>query len=534
MNDELDEVLVRYGVSKQSDFYDYIKRRMVYAEILQDLIDTVGRRGGFRIAEELNELNELKDKNLEIMRTRYQHYNMLRNSGGKGTVEKRLDKYGDTYMNSAICRVSDTMGWRMLDEIKRTTLGGSVIEAEEKIRNVYSDLEVILAKDKELMEITRQYDRVNEDMRRHYKPKEVGKIQMLKEAVENVKKMKPEKKLAIVLGVGVAIAGINYCSTLNRIDNDYSSKSYSQVAKQEQRIDNSYQQTNYQAGATITNLSDIDSITKVSPTITTKKENVEPEPTPTVKFMETAADVTSRAPLVYTDTNPVTQTQEANSTATSTPKPKVMQSELEACVDDMSPEFISLLADAILEGNKNIPVVCYRGHDISDIGRTDEEVVREYFKILNLMLNDRMSPDNASYQLPSVLDTVIRYYGSLKYDIPMDNLNFYPNNSKDGTTSSISLQKFRTTKNGGRIKEGVLETAKYYNIKSSLDKLMIGYGNINYLIGDRRFKVVGFAELEDCDAFKESRRYIRESLTDVLHDITRLEHEKVNDYDMDR
>ena len=47
--DELDEILVERGVSRQSDFYDYIKRRMVYAEILQDLIDSVGRRGGFRI-----------------------------------------------------------------------------------------------------------------------------------------------------------------------------------------------------------------------------------------------------------------------------------------------------------------------------------------------------------------------------------------------------------------------------------------------------------------------------------------------------
>ena len=528
--DELDEILVERGVSRQSDFYDYIKRRMVYAEILQDLIDSVGRRGGFRIAEELAELNELKNKNLEIMRTRYQHYNMLRNSGGKGTVEKRLDKYGDTYMNSAICRVSDTMGWRMLDEIKRTTLGGSVIEAEEKIRNVYSDLEIILAKDKELMEITRQYDRVNEDMRRHYKPKEIGKIQMLKEAVENVKKMKPEKKLALVLGVGVAIAGINYCSTLNRIDNDYSSKSYSQVVKQEQRIDNSYQQTNYQAGVTITNLSDIDSITKVSPTITTKKENVEPEPAPTVKFMETAADVTTR-PFVYTDTNPVTQTRETNATATSTPKPKVMQSELEACVDSMSPEFVSVLADAIREGDKNLPIPIRDGEGIyyAKPGLSDEEIVKSNFKALDPVLRGRAKAAYpAAYQLPYVMGAAIKYDMMMREGIPMENIDFYFHYSSRGAATSYTIQEVEI-RNGYKVEVDKIKNGKA-SYKDSLSKLCIAKGTL-----DKVLNVIGFSEIDDNSVFDEAIAATNNNLIKVICEAMRAEKARENNnYDMDR
>lgn len=520
MNDKFDNMLGKYGVSRNSDFYDYIKRRMMYEERLQEIINSFKMIVGYRIPEELEELeelNKLMKENREILNTRYNHYTMLRNYKEKGTVEKTFDKDGKTYMDGLECRTYDHIAYAELGDIMRDMLSRNIDKVKKEIEDEHFALEQTLQYDKKLLEITIQYDEVNGDMRRHYTSKDVGKIQMLNDAVKNIKNMEPGKALAAILGVGVAIVGINYCSTLNMMSDNYSMSNYAQV-KVERKVDNSYQQSNHYQETTPTKPYD-SSVNNRTISTFAPQNTGEINSNSVSDLNRTVSNTNAITSSVYDSTNQITQNS------------KVIKSALESSVDSMSPEFTSLLADAILEGNKNIPNNIYSGHYISDIGKSDQEIVCEYFKILNSMLNDKMTGDNASYQLPSVLDTVLRYYGMLKYDKPMDKINLYIDNEKtnSGLAKGVTLQEFRVTRSKGVVVKERLRNAYYAKRKTPIDNLMIGYGTMYNLIGNKRYALVGFGELDDTWSFNEAKGMIKDSLTEVLHEITELEHER--DYD---
>lgn len=485
MDVRVEAELRKYGIDINSKFYDYIGRSIALGMKMNEIISKV-RNSGDVVRNIENDLINIQNINNQIIRTRYSHYNMLRNAGSSRPIEAKLDANGKSYMDSNVLINSDKrtyMGAKQIDESLRL---GDLIQARYVGQMMEKDLRAILDMDIRVKEQSRSMENIIEDSRRHYTPQGMNARQMATQK----KKLNKKRVIGVAAATLLLIAGINKATTIN--DPSLMQVGYQPVnTPYEQRVeDTGYTGPIYATQTTINEQSEITTVyeTKVATPTATEYQD------PYKQYFEILESKNAEEIGPY-----------------------------ESRLEKMSPELISYLADAIEEGNKNLPSII-SSFTISSAMKDDKEVVRTFLRRMDSVTEDQKDPFIVAYHVGPVLDTLIKYKIMQDKDgkVSMDEMDFYYRYDSRQNAVAVSLQKVKVNSRG--YKERVKD-AKYFingdtKSSNSLVKLSLARGTLAYVLGEGDEKAkIGFTEISENSVVNEALYVTKSNMLNLIDDI---------------
>ncbi len=490
MDGRVEAELRKYGIDVNSKFYDYIGRSIALGIKMNEIISKV-RNSADVVRNIENDLVNIQKVNNQIIKTRYSHYNMLRNAGSSRPIEAKLDANGKSYMDSKVLINSDNrtyMGAKQIDESLKL---GDLIQARYVAQMMDKDLRAILDMDIRVKEQSKSMENIYEDPNRHYTPKGTTATQMATQK----RKLNKKRVAGVAAAALLLIVGINKATTTNNPSietNKYFPVNYPPY---EQHIeDNGYTTPSYAT-----------QILTPQPT-----QEVKPTTTPETKVVTPAATEYKDPHQQYLEIIEKRNTKEIGP--------------YESRLEKMSPELISYLANAIKEGDKNLPTTI-SSFVISSNENSDKETVRKFLRRMDSVAENDKDPFIVAYHVGPVLDTLIKYdIMQNNGDISMDELDFYFKYGSRQNAVAVSLQKVKVNSRG--YKERV-KGAKYFingdtKSKSNLVKLSLARGTLAYVLGEGDEKAkIGFTEISQNSVINEALSVAQNGMLDLIDDIER-------------
>lgn len=210
MDGRVEAELRKYGIDVNSKFYDYIGRSIALGIKMNEIISKV-RNSADVVRNIENDLVNIQKVNNQIIKTRYSHYNMLRNAGSSRPIEAKLDANGKSYMDSKVLIISDNrtyMGAKQIDESLKL---GDLIQARYVAQMMDKDLRAILDMDIRVKEQSKGMENIYEDPNRHYTPKGTTATQMATQK----RKLNKKRVAGVAAAALLLIVGINKATTTN-------------------------------------------------------------------------------------------------------------------------------------------------------------------------------------------------------------------------------------------------------------------------------------------------------------------------------
>lgn len=469
--DAVNAMLNKLGIDRNSKFYDYIARSLWTGYEIKDVIRKL-ENSSPQIRSIESSLIELDRINNSITNTRYSHYNMLRNAKSKRPIEARVDANGKSYMDSDALVKADGRVHKGINEIDKCLKIYDLATANKISGLLQDELQEILDMDIRVKEQSKIMENIIEDGRRHYTSK--GK---------NARQMANKRNKIIALSVAgvLGIVGINRMFTLNKpVDSEIQPATTSiEQMIEEGKVIRINSQTSVNIAETNTR-----STSTLSPTY---------------------SDSTSQYYEIMSERN------------------KSQVGKYEANVEKMPEDLVGYLATSIRESEKYIPnaivnVEAYR--NIND----DKEVVKKFFRNLDLYNSSDIDATSVAYQMGPVLDTLLKYKIMQDKDgkVTMDEMDFYFRYGSNQSASSVSLQKVRINSKGNKER---VEGVKYYingdsSSKNKMVQLSLARGTFGYVLGDKEHSAkIGFAEIDNNGIINQAFDIVNDNLMDLLNEI---------------
>lgn len=491
MDGRVEAELRKYGIDVNSKFYDYIGRSIALGIKMNEIISKV-RNSPDVVRSIENDLVNIQNINNQIVRTRYSHYNMLRNAGSSRPIEAKLDANGRSYMDSNVLINSDKrtyMGAKQIDESLRL---GDLIQARYVAQMMDKDLRAILDMDIRVKEQSRSMEDIQEDPRRHYTPQGTTARQMATQK----RRLNKKRVVGVAAAALLLIAGINKATTIN--DPSLKPIGYHPVNNipYEQRIEDMGYTTSIYATQTPTQ----QPVQEVKPTVA-----------PETKVVTPAATEYKDPYQQYLEMMEKRNTEEVGP--------------YESRLEKMSPELISCLADAIKEGDKNLPSII-SSFVLSSSMDSDKETVKRFLRRVDSVIGEDKDPFIIAYHVGPVLDTLIKYDVMQNKDgkVSMDEMDFYFKYGPRQNAVAVSLQKVKVNSRG--YKERVKD-AKYLingdtKSNSRLVRLSLARGTLAYVLGEGDEKAkIGFTEISQNSVIGDALSVAKNGMLDLIDDIER-------------
>lgn len=253
-------------------------------------------------------------------------------------------------------------------------------------------------------------------------------------------------------------------------------------------------------------------------------------------------DTNENSIVISVPTNTVTPTQEPVTSPTPSPIPyprttvdpytqyiearnKKEKGPYEASVAKMNETLIKYLAEAVREGNGNVPNALGMNACIDTYAQDDRAIVEEAFRNFDLIASHEAYFESMAYHVGPILDTLIKYNVMQEKGVKMENMEFYfsPRNKPNECTAA-TLQEVRI-KNGERVK-----TSRPYLINGNRDssKLLVQLSIVRgtlFNVLEYKGGSIGFAEIDNNPTVIRAMETVFDKMPDLI--------ERINSMDID-
>lgn len=403
----LDRKMQKYGISKESAFYEYIRSRLEIGEELQ-----ISRIMADKNPRFLGIIEELINKNNSIIDTRYVHYNMLRTTGKGRPIENLKDPRGESYL-SLIAR----MDKKTLGNSKKLfgfLLTKQYANIPQLLDEIDWDVEKTQKYDTEMIDISQNLDtEMNKSAKRTFKMKFENASKSIKDFAKIHK-----REIRVAALAGIAITGIALGLTLNKPS--------------------------------------IENTQVITPIIeTTLAQNTDAREerqfianvwvTPEIET-EVSEKPVIEVPITYNMDAQVKMSQEV--------APDEMavryKGPLERSIDNMDEELISALANAARKGNSSIPGYIYNSFKVGNVedGLSDKAFLVSVMREIDSGIGNVSYEGNSSaysYQMYEMMKTVLQFEVAEALEeagyenVDPESIIFYPSYNTDDSVKKYDI-----------------------------------------------------------------------------------------------
>ena len=192
-------------------------------------------------------------------------------------------------------------------------------------------------------------------------------------------------------------------------------------------------------------------------------------------------------------------------------------------LEQLPPDLVKDIAEAIREGNENIPNQLYATNKVYE-QESDYDLVKEYFGRLDGAKWNPNKVNTVVYQAPDVLLAMIKYYYAQEKNGNKDNITVYYRETQ-GVVNIATSQEHRRANDSNPKKYHTADTRN--KRQTNIDDVLLAYATLDNIAGAD--KKLSFIEMGDSSLVYSYVNKMIFSLPELLEDI--VENDRNQDYD---
>lgn len=202
---------------------------------------------------------------------------------------------------------------------------------------------------------------------------------------------------------------------------------------------------------------------------------------------------------------------------------KINDGSISYWLDELPPDLVKDIAEAIREGNENIPNQLYSTNKVYE-KESDYDLVKEYFERLDGAKWNPNKVNTVVYQAPDVLLAMIKYYYAQEKNGNKDNITVYYRETQ-GVVNIATAQERRRENDPKPKKHHTADTRN--KRQTNIDDVLLVYATLDNIAGAN--KKLSFIEMGDSSLVYSYVNKMIFSLPELLEDI--VENDRNQDFD---